>query len=119
MNNETNHHGEAQMDNMTIAKTILNQIGGKALYMIGAKQNVAIESGVSIKVGRGAKHPTGGKVTHLRVTLDANDTYTFEVLRAKGGKNPSVKVLDTTEGVYCDMLREMIESSTGMYTSLF
>lgn len=106
-------------DNTAVAREILNQIGSKALYMIGVKTPSAIiESGVRIKVGAGAKHHHGGKVTHLEVTLAADDTYTFKALRVRGGKNPSVKTLSETPGVYAEMLCAMIRETTGFATSL-
>ncbi len=122
MNGNNHHDGDTTMTdstrNMEIAQTICQQIGGRALMMIGGKQKVAIENGVDIKVGKGAKHPTGGKVTHLRIVLDeASDTYTFEAIRCNVRAKEMVKVLERTEGVYVDMLHEMIERSTGFYTS--
>lgn len=106
------------MSNMEIAQTISDQIGGKAFYMIGAKNQVAIENGLTFKLGAGAKHPTGGKVTHIEIILDADDTYTFRVIRFNMRAKEMRKVLSETKGVYCDMLRDLIESNTGMYTSL-
>ena len=107
------------MDNVEIATTILEQIGGKALMMIGSRQHVAIEKGLSLKVGRGAKHPVGGQVTHLEIVLDADDTYTFRAIRINIRAKEMRKVLEEITGVYCDMLHEQIESTTGMYTKLF
>jgi len=107
-------------NNVEIANTILEQIGGRALFMIGAakKPKVAIEKGVSIKLGAGARHPEGGKVTHLEIVLAADDTYTFRAIRYNTRAKEMRKVLSETSGVYADMLGHMIRSTTGFATSL-
>lgn len=103
------------MDNVNIAQTISQQIGGRALKMIGARDLVAIESGLQFKLGRGARNANGA-VTHVRIVLDQGaDLYDVEFLFVRGVK---VTTRAKTEGAYADMLNELIESETGMYTSL-
>ena len=95
-----------------IAQTIADQLGGtrKLSMMVGAKNFVALESGLTFKLGKGAKDG----ITHLTVTLDADDTYTVRFQRVWGHK---VTEKGTTEGAYADMLTDLFESATGFYLS--
>lgn len=95
---------------MAIAETIRDQIGNRALFMIGARDLMATKSGLRFKVGRNAEG-----VTHLEIRLDANDTYTIDALRVRGGK---VKLVHKALDVYADSLHGAIERMTGMATSL-
>ncbi len=109
------------MTDMTIAKTIRSQIGGGAMYMLGAKDVVGHESALSFRV-RGSR-----EVNHIKVELEASDTY--KMTFTKIGRSPSLKQLlkgatqkittvAEVDGVYCDMLRPMIKKYTGLNTSL-
>jgi hypothetical protein len=95
-----------------IAHTIAQQLGGlgRLAMMVGAKNFVALESGLTMKLGKGAKDG----ITHLTVTLDADDTYTVRFQRVYGTK---VTEKGTTEGAYADMLTNLFESTTGFYLS--
>ena len=94
---------------MQIAKTILDQMGGtrRLALMTGAKNFMALESGVNFRIGKNAKN-----VNNVRVTLTPDDLYTVEFGKVWGTK---YKVLSKHEGVYCDMLVDLFESETGMY----
>jgi len=106
-------------DYMDHAKAIQQQIGGKALYMIGAK-NVA--GGADPQTGLGYLSFRIGKntkgVNYIKVQLNGMDTYDVEYGKVRGGMNPSYKVISTDEGMYNDMLRGSIERNTELYTSL-
>lgn len=93
-----------------VAKTIADQIGGRAFYMIGAKNLVNHGDALSFKVGRNSK-----SVNYVKVTLTPADLYDVEYgwVTKKG-----YKVRATDEGIYCDMLHDSIERNTGLYTSL-
>lgn len=95
---------------LAVANTIANQIGPMALRMIGAKNLVGNHNSLSFKIGRNAK-----SVTHLRITLMPSDTYKVEALRIR---TTNVSIVETTDDVYVDSLHTVIESLTGMYTSL-
>lgn len=98
------------MTNQTIAKTILAQFGGREFLLVtGSKNLVATENGLHFKVGRNGK-----KVTHVRVTLDDNDTYTVEFCKWNGRKL-EMNVISKHEGIYCDMLKDLFYDNTGMY----
>lgn len=97
---------------MVVAETILAQLGGNQfLAMTGAKNLLGGERELQMKLGRGA---TNG-ITHLRVVLDASDTYTVTFLKVRGVKVSTVAELS---GVYADSLREVFTARTGFYTSL-
>ena len=95
---------------MTIAKTIAEQIGNKAFFMIGAKNLLAHDDALSFKIGRNSK-----SVNYIKVTLNAADLYdiTFSWVTKNGEK-----IRSSEEGIYFDMLHGAIERNTGMYTSL-
>jgi hypothetical protein len=96
------------MADMTVANEIARQIGGKAFYMMGSRKTlVGGENDLSFKVMRNAE-----KVTHVRVTLNAADTYDVEFIRCWGTKAP--KTLKSVKGVYNDMLKEVISVGTGL-----
>ena len=95
---------------MKVANEIRNQIGNKALMMIGAKNLGATENSLSFKVGRNSK-----KVTHIKIELNVMDTYTMTFFNIRG---TNFKTVNKMEGVYCDMIHKAIEDNTGMCTSL-
>lgn len=89
-----------------VANTIREQIGPKSFYMMGAKNLTITGRGLTWKIGRNAK-----SVSHVSVTLRGDDTYTVKTIRCRAGK---IKTLSEHEGIYVDMLHEIIESETGM-----
>ena len=92
-----------------IAKTIQAQVGGKALFMLGAHTQIAGDDWYSFRF-------KGSKVAnYLKITLKGDDTYTMSFLKIWGTKVKEVKEI---EGVYFDQLHGIIESTTGLYTSL-
>lgn len=93
-----------------VAEIIRDQIGGKALYMLGAKNLVNHGDALSFRV-RGSR-----KVNYIKITLDAGmDLYNMEFGKIHGY---NYKVKATHEGVYADMMHDLIEAETGLYTSL-
>ena len=99
-------------ESSAIATTIANQLGGtrKLAMMVGAKNFVALESGLTFKLGKGTKNG----ITHVTVTLDADDTYTVRFQRVYGHK---VTEKGSSSDVYCDQLVNLFESTTGFYLS--
>jgi hypothetical protein len=101
---------------LTVANTILSQIGRGALFMIGAKRFVGDENSVTFSVGRNSGGRAGlGLVSHIRVTLMPSDTYKVESIRIRGA---SIKTLETRDDIYFDMLAEVIGNLTGMAVSV-
>lgn len=95
----------------TVAQIILAQLGGnRFIAMTGAKSMTYDERSLNMRVGRNAKG-----VTHIRVTLRDDDTYSFLAMRVHGHKVTEKARLD---GIYADQLVETFERETGLYTSL-
>lgn len=98
--------------------TIQRQLGNMTLRMLGARNLVTTDNklgGLQFKIGKNSN-----RVTHIGITLDASDTYdvTFSRVKRAGSKGPLVEVVAFYDGVYVDMLRDIIESNTGLYTTL-
>src|SRR5690349_11611886 len=98
------------MSSHPVADTIASQLG-VALCMIGASMLVAREDSLTFKVGRGAAN----KITHMRVTLTADDTYTVTGYQYR--KLEMKKVIESY-GVYADSLRRIIGAMTHFATTL-
>jgi hypothetical protein len=99
-------------NNMVVAETILAQLGGNGfLAMTGAKNLLGDANSLHMKLGRGCLNG----ITHLRVTLDASDTYTVAFLKVRGVK---VATVAEVSGVYADSLRSVFTNHTGFATSL-
>ena len=99
-----------------VADTIRDQIGNKALYMIGAKnltkgKDRKGQSYIQFKIGRNSKSINTIRVTYNR-GLDLYDI-SFGAIRKGEFKSKA-----NHEGVYADMLKDLIEKETGLYTSL-
>jgi hypothetical protein len=103
------------VDRTLIARTILDQLGGgRFQVMTGAKDFTATSDGLTFRLPGKPGFVKDG-ITHVRITLTPLDEYTVDFLRARG---TSVKTIATVDGVYCDTLRAVFESTTGLRTSL-
>ena len=101
---------------LTVANIIKDQIGPKAFFMMGAANLLGDESSLTFKVGRNPR-----SVSHVRVTLDADDTYTVEFLRCTTSHKTyqtTRKVLQSDSLVYAEDLHRVIHSGTGLFLSL-
>lgn len=95
-----------------IAQTILAQLGGRQFIMLtGARLMVAQESGLSFRIGRGAKKG----INHVEVTLTPDDLYTLTFRKIRG---LDVKVVREIAGFYADQLRDLFEDATGFFVTL-
>jgi len=101
------------VDGVEVAKIIASQIGNRAFQMLGAKDLMGDENSLTFRIGRNAQG-----VTHIKVTLDPSDTYTMQFLKVGRAPRFEKKVLSEASDIYADNLRKVIESKTGMYTSL-
>ena len=95
---------------MKVAETIRQQLGNKALFMLGAKALCGGLDSLSFKIGRNDKG-----VTHIRIRLTPDDLYNVEFLRIRRFE---IETLASCDGIYADMLHSVIESETGLYTSM-
>lgn len=99
-------------NNMVVAETILAQLGGNQfLAMTGARNLLGDANSLHMKLGRGA----ADGITHLRVVLDASDTYTVSFLKVRGVK---VATVAEVSDVYAEDLRAVFTRHTGFATSL-
>jgi hypothetical protein len=97
-----------------VAEIIKEQIGGRALYMIGAKDLRCLDGkGLSFRIMRNSK-----KVTHVAIYLDPSDTYTIKYYHQKNAPSFEMVLLNEEADMYCDDLHRSIERNTGLYTSL-
>ena len=111
-------------ERLQVANTILLQMGGgagKIKAMTGAKNFIALPSGVSFDF------PSRKGPNHVKVTLEPDDTYTVEFGRKAGvqalmsGKVDAenyYKKGNEYKDVYAEDLKEMFERETGLYLSL-
>lgn len=99
------------MSNNEVANIIQQQIGHKALYMIGAKNLMAIDNGLAFKIMKNAKG-----VNYVEIKLNGKDLYDIRYcyVSVKG-----VKEISVDNDIYADMLNKSIEDNTGLYTKLF
>jgi hypothetical protein len=94
------------MTDMTVARTILDQLGGERFVaMTGAREFVGSGDSLTFKVGVNPK-----RVSQVRVTLTPADLYSVTFFRF--GKAPQI------ENVYCTMLEAVFSERTGLYTQL-
>ena len=100
------------MSNLTVAKTILEQLGGKKFCaMTGAKNLVGDENSLSMRIGRNSSNSN-----YLKITLNSMDTYDMKFYRLWRFEEKSVTEYNN---IYNDMLTDTFTAHTGMYTSLF
>jgi hypothetical protein len=99
------------MTNLTVANTILEQLGGRRfIAMTGSKNFVGSQDKLTFSLA-----PNKSKGNKMRITLTPADDYTVEVFKIRGTE---VKPLASVHGVYADSLRSVFESLTGMYICL-
>ena len=92
------------MADLTVAKTILQQLGGEHFVaMTGAKNFVGTEDSLTFEVGSNPKH-----VSHVRVTQTPDDLYAVTFFRR--GKAPQIM-----DSICCDILQELFTNNTGLY----
>lgn len=96
--------------NVEIANIIRDQIGRKALYMMGAKNLAAVERGLQFRI-RGCS-----KINCIQIVLNEYDTY--NVTYYKLGKIDYKEVAEEFN-IYADMLHADIEEKTGLILKLF
>ena len=99
------------MSNLKIAMTIKQQIGNKALFIIGAKNLVAVNNGLAFKIKKNAKG-----VNYIEIKLNGKDLYDVRYCNVSVKR---VKEIAVANDLYDDMLNKSIEENTGLYTKLF
>ena len=95
-----------------VANEIYRTLGGnKFRVMTGAKMMVSTENGIRMRIGRNKTN-----ANYMEVVLNSMDLY--DITFAKVTRMGEMKSVKTYDNVYNDMLVEIFESHTGMYTSL-
>ena len=95
---------------MNIAQTIAQQLGHKALFMIGAKNLMAGKDYLQMRLGRNA-----GNWNALKIALNGLDLYDMTFYKIRKFTITKQKIVDN---IYCDQLCDIIESETGLRTNL-
>ena len=96
---------------MKIVERIHEQIGHKAFLMMGAKMFMTMnENTLGFKIGRNSN-----SINWIEVKLNAKDLYDVSFYSVRGMNR---KLKSSASGIYNDMLKQTIESKTGMYLSL-
>ena len=104
---------EATKTDKTIAIEILRQLGGnKFIAMTGAKNFYATDNGMCFKL---SSNMTKDRISHIKINLNSMDTYDIEYINIRAGV---IKQIDTFNGAYNDMLRDIISSRTGLTLGL-
>ena len=97
---------------MTVAKTILEQLGGnKFRAMTGAKNLGGTEDALSMRIGRNSSNSN-----YLKITLNSWDLYDMKF--SKLTRKFEEKSVAEYKNVHNIHLRLMFTKHTGMYTSL-
>ena len=95
---------------MSIAKEILNQLGGnRFVAMTGAKNFGDTGNGLAFRI------PSTKRINAVKVVLDASDTYTVKFLRITQSE---LKTISEHSMIYCNQLVDLFERETGLYTHL-
>lgn len=94
---------------MTVANTILAQMGGGRFKMMTGAHSFA-SNGKNLIFGIKARAKKG--IKSVEIALEDNDTYTVFF------RNRKYENVSKIENVYCDMLQELFTNETGLYTSL-
>tara|TARA_Y100000588_G_scaffold178893_1_gene192792 strand:+ start:255 stop:560 length:306 start_codon:yes stop_codon:yes gene_type:complete len=101
------------MSNLTVAKTILEQLGGnKFCMMTGAKNLAGDENSLSMRIGRNSSNSN-----YLKITLNSMDLYDMKFCKLT--RKFEEKSVTEYSDVYNDMLTDVFTKHTGMYTKLF
>lgn len=99
------------MTDKAIAQTILDQLGGRMFgVMTGAKDMIALESGIRFRIGKNAKG-----VNLVEIKLNGRDLYDIEFMRVRAH---TVKTVSAANDIYADSLVATFEDATGLATSL-
>jgi hypothetical protein len=100
-----------EIANRQVGRTIVDQLGGnKFRVMTGAKDFVLHDKAVSFRVPQ-AKDG----INHVKVSLNASDTYDVTFTRIRGAKATEVHAL---KDIYADQLQSVFKDKTGLDTHL-
>ena len=97
--------------NQDLATNLMDQIGKRTFFMLGASNFIYSSENpmLSFRI-KGSR-----AFNMIRIEGEPSDTYKITFINFKG---INIKKEEVVEGVYADMLHKMIESKTGLFTSL-
>ena len=96
-----------------VARIIWEHLGGnKFRVMTGAKNLLNTGDGLAMKLGRNSSNSN-----YLKITLNSMDLYDMKFCKLT--RKFEEKSVTEYSDVYNDMLTEVFEKHTGMYTKLF
>lgn len=99
------------MTDMTIANTILEQLGGNRFaIMTGARCFVGSHNSLQFRVGANDKG-----VNVVKIVLNGKDLYDIEFLKVRG---LNFKTVAQENDVHVENLRKTFTTNTGLHTSL-
>ena len=105
------------MTDMSVATNILDQLGGRRFTMMtGVTNLVASDDALVMKLKTRGMCRSKNGASHMSVTLNAMDTY--DVKFVKYNRAWDQIVVSEHDGIYCDMLSDIFETETGLYTKL-
>ena len=100
---------------MSVAETIRDQLPRGFGAMIGVKNLIGLDNGLDIRFKARAKNG----INRIVITLNALDLYDVSYERVTNGKAGFKQTIKaTSEGLYNDMLKTDIETTTELYLSL-
>lgn len=101
-------------DNLTIAKTILEQLGGRRFAALtGARDFSACRNGLVFHL---PSYMAQQGINLIRITLSpATDTYRVEFSKIRGVQ---IKTISTHDDIYCDALAALFTAQTGLVTTM-
>ena len=102
-----------QSEDLNVAQVIKNQIGARALFMIGARKFLAGLKSLQFQVGR---NPKG--ITTVVVKLAEDDTYTVEAWVIRAGNALRVRKVEEVTQVYNSEVAQAVSAVTGLAVSL-
>ncbi len=100
-------------NNQQVAKTILEQIGGRLFVAMTGAKNLC--GGSNFLAFRLPSYFARNGINAVRITLGADDLYRVEFSRIRGMKITPVSV---HEGIYCDGRAPLFTAETGLDTRL-
>ena len=100
---------------MSVAETILAQLGGRRFIVMTGAKNLMSHTADNALSFRIPGTMTKDRINYVKITLTPDDLYTMEFGKIRG---TTYRVIETVEGVYCDMLRDIFTDKTGLETSL-
>jgi len=97
------------------AKIILEQLGGnRFIAMTGAKNFLTHDDGLSFRLPTLPNYTKTG-INYVRIRLNDSDLYDIEYAKIYGMKYTNKT---TSQDLFCDMIAEDFETTTGLYTHL-